>query len=58
MEFASAVIHPILVFSCRVRRKIWYFLWNIIFIVVSARARHCTHNHTFSTLSPPVKPVM
>ncbi|XP_076466009.1 cys-loop ligand-gated ion channel-like [Babylonia areolata] len=33
VQYASSTIHPILVFSCRVRRRVGYFMWNIVFIV-------------------------
>ncbi|KAL8624882.1 hypothetical protein ACOMHN_016178 [Nucella lapillus] len=33
VEYASSTIHPIIVFSCRVRRRVGYFIWNIVFIV-------------------------
>ena len=42
LEYASSTIHPILVFSCRVRRKVWYFIWNIVFIVVSLTGYRCS----------------
>ncbi|XP_070176801.1 gamma-aminobutyric acid receptor subunit rho-2-like [Littorina saxatilis] len=32
LEYASSTIHPIIVFSTRVRRKVWYFVWNIVLI--------------------------
>ncbi|KAJ8316950.1 hypothetical protein KUTeg_004854 [Tegillarca granosa] len=35
VEYASATIHPIIHAQCRVCRKVGYFIWNIIFIVVS-----------------------
>ena len=35
VEYASSTIHPILMFQCRVRRKVWYFIWNIVLIAVS-----------------------
>ncbi|KAK3096258.1 hypothetical protein FSP39_025031 [Pinctada imbricata] len=34
VEYASSTVHPILHVSCRVARKIGYFVWNIIFIVL------------------------
>ena len=35
VEYARSTVHPILHVQCRVARKIGYFVWNIIFIVVS-----------------------
>lgn len=34
VEYARSTVHPILHIQCRVARKIGYFVWNIIFIVV------------------------
>lgn len=34
LEYASSTIHPILYFNCRVKRKVGYFVWNIIFTVI------------------------
>lgn len=36
VEYASSTVHPILHVQCRVSRKIGYFMWNIVFIMVSA----------------------
>ncbi|ESO96803.1 hypothetical protein LOTGIDRAFT_231643 [Lottia gigantea] len=47
-EYVSSTIHPILFVQCRVKRKIGYFMWNIIFIVLLILAL------TFSTL--PIDP--
>ncbi|XP_060066537.1 gamma-aminobutyric acid receptor subunit beta-3-like [Ylistrum balloti] len=34
IEYASSTVHPILHVQCRVARKVGYFVWNIIFIVL------------------------
>lgn len=34
LEYASDETHPIFYAQCRVKRKVGYFLWNIVFIVV------------------------
>ncbi|XP_052086078.1 gamma-aminobutyric acid receptor subunit beta-1-like [Mytilus californianus] len=33
LEYASDETHPIFYVQCRVKRKVGYFLWNIVFIV-------------------------
>ena len=35
LDYASPDTHPIFHAQCRVKRKVGYFLWNIVFIVVS-----------------------
>ncbi|KAK6185720.1 hypothetical protein SNE40_007893 [Patella caerulea] len=47
-EYVSSTIHPILFIQCRVKRKIGYFMWNIVFIVLLIIAL------TFTTL--PIDP--
>lgn len=37
VEYCSSTVHPILHAQCRVARKMGYFVWNIIFIMVSLR---------------------
>ncbi|KAL5021572.1 hypothetical protein ScPMuIL_000727 [Solemya velum] len=34
VEYASSTVHPILHVQCRVSRKIGYFMWNIVFIML------------------------
>lgn len=34
IEYASSTVHPIVHVQCRVARKVGYFIWNIIFIVL------------------------
>jgi hypothetical protein len=35
VEYCSSTVHPIVHAQCRVARKMGYFVWNIIFIMVS-----------------------
>jgi len=36
VEYCSSTVHPILHAQCRVARKMGYFAWNIVFIMVSS----------------------